>query len=135
VRIVLETNVLIAALLSPQGAPAQLLDLALAEEITMLVDDRILADYREIAQRQKFGFREADLSKVFETVAALGEHVSASPLAVTLPDNADLPFAEVAITGLADALVTRSALHFIPKRGTPSMHICSPDELLNVLRR
>jgi uncharacterized protein len=56
VRIVLDTNVLIAALLSPHGAPAQLLDLSLVGEIVLLVDDRILAEYLEVARHPKFVF-------------------------------------------------------------------------------
>ena len=45
-RIVLDTNVLLSALLSPQGVPAQVLMLTLASELTLLFDERVLAGYR-----------------------------------------------------------------------------------------
>ncbi|MBI4484227.1 MAG: PIN domain-containing protein [Acidobacteria bacterium] len=41
-RIVLDTNVLVSALLSPFGAPARVLDLVLLERATLLFDERIL---------------------------------------------------------------------------------------------
>lgn len=65
---VLDTNVLIAALLSPFGAPAQILDLAIAGEVALLLDDRILAEYHEVARRPKFGFAEPELARVLKAI-------------------------------------------------------------------
>lgn len=134
-RIVLDTNVLIAALLSPHGAPAQLLELALAGEVVLLLDDRILAEYRDVARRPKFGFAEADVARVLDGVEAMAEHITALPLAVTLPDPADLPFLEVAAAGQADALVTGNARHFVSKRGRHGVRVSTPREALDKLRR
>lgn len=134
-RIVLDTNVLIAALLSPFGAPAQLLDLVLAEELMLLLDDPILAEYHEFARRPKFGFAENDLARVLDAITALAEHVSALPLDVTLPDPGDLPFLEVAAAGSADSLVTGNARHFVPRRGQHSVRVETPREVLEFLRQ
>jgi uncharacterized protein len=134
VRIVLDTNVLIAALLSPHGAPAQLLDLALARQILLLVDDRILAEYHEVARRPMFGFSEGDLPRVLNALTALAEHVAARPLPVILPDDGDVPFLEVAVAGQADALVTGNTRHFVPKRGHHAVRVRAPREELDDLR-
>jgi len=135
VRIVLDTNVLIAALLSPFGAPAQLLDLVLAEELSLLLDDRILAEYHEVARRPKFGFAESDLARVLDAITMLAEHISARPLDLSLPDPGDLPFLEVAAAGSADALVTGNARHFVPRRGRHSVRIDAPRDVLELLRQ
>jgi len=134
VRIVLDTNVLIAALLSPFGAPAQLLDLTIAGEVALLLDDRILAEYHEVARRPKFGFAEHDLVRVLDAITVLAEHVSARPLDVSLPDPGDLPFLEVAAAGSADSFVTGNARHFVSRRGHHAVRIATPREMLELLR-
>ncbi len=133
-RVVLDTNVLISALLSPHRPPAQLLDLVLAGELTALLDDRIAAEYRAVAHRPRFGFAAADVDRVLDAVEALAEHVAAAPLDVVLPDPDDLPFLEVAAAGRADALVTGNARHFVPTRGRHPIRVYAPRELLHALR-
>ncbi|HEU4629723.1 MAG TPA: putative toxin-antitoxin system toxin component, PIN family [Gemmatimonadaceae bacterium] len=134
-RIVLDTNVLIAGLLSAHGAPAQLLDLALAaEDVVVLLDDRIMAEYVEVARRPKFGLSAVDVARVLDALATVGEHIVARPLSVTLPDRDDLPFLEIAAAGDADALVTGNGRHFTPKRGRHAVRVCTPRELLDALR-
>jgi predicted nucleic acid-binding protein len=44
VRIVLDTNVLVSGLLSPLGPPGRIVDLVVAERVTVLFDDRIISD-------------------------------------------------------------------------------------------
>ena len=133
-RVVLDTNVVISALLSPHRAPAQVLDLVLAGDLTALVDDRITAEYRAVARRPRFGFAAVDVDRVLDALEALAEHVTAAPLDVTFPDPDDLPFLEVAVAGRADMLVTGNARHFVPSRGAHAVAIRSPRELLDALR-
>ena len=74
-RVVLDTNVLVSAFLSPDGAPAQLLTFALAGELTLLFDDRIMAEYAEVLRRPRFGLDEADIDLVLRQLEADGERV------------------------------------------------------------
>lgn len=133
-RVVLDTNVVISALLSPHGAPGRLLDLVIADELRALVDDRITAEYRAVAHRPRFGFAPADVDRVLDALQSLGEHVAAGPLAVALPDPDDVAFLEVAAAGRADALVTGNARHFVPRRGAHGVAVRSPREVLDALR-
>jgi putative PIN family toxin of toxin-antitoxin system len=132
--VVLDTNVVISALLSPHRAAAQVLDLVIAGDLTALLDDRIVSEYRAVAHRPRFGLPAADVDRVLDAIVALAEHVTARPLDVTLPDADDLPFLEVAAAGRADLLVTGNARHFIPMRGTHDVTVASPRELLDALR-
>ncbi len=111
-RIVLDTNVLVSALLSPFGSPARILDLILAGDLIPVFDDRILAEYRQVLARERFGFDPADVADLLRYFEAEGEHVTAHSVAVTLPDPDDLPFLEVALTARVDALVTGNVRHF-----------------------
>lgn len=55
-KIVLDTNVLVSGLLSPQGAPATVLRSVLAGSVSICVDERILSEYRIVLARSKFDF-------------------------------------------------------------------------------
>ena len=125
-RIVLDTNVVVSGLLNPDGSPGRVVDLFLAGEVVLIVDDRILAEYRAVLRRPKFGFAEADVSDFLDLVEAAAERVTAPPVALALPDEADRPFIEVAIASGADSIVTGNARHFRslgvsgPVIGTPA---------------
>ncbi len=131
-RIVLDTNVLVSALLSPFGAPARVLDAVLAGQVRLLYDDRILAEYQAVLGRGRFGFDPHDVVALLAFIRAEGERVSAPPLGLELPDADDAPFIEVAVAGRADALVTGNKAHFPTSacRGIPVLH---PAELLRQL--
>jgi putative PIN family toxin of toxin-antitoxin system len=127
VRIVLDTNVLLSALLSPQGAPAQVLMLALAGDLTLLFDERVLEEYREVLSRPRFAIPPAHAHEVLRQLEADGERVVAAPAELTPLDPDDRAFVEVALSGHADALVTGNARHFPPDLGIVVM---SPRALL-----
>ena len=129
-RIVLDTNVVVSALLSPLGAPAQLLRMVLRGDLAFLYDERIIAEYREVLGRPKFDFDPAAVVEVVQQLERAGELVLAEPLPVELPDPEDLPFLEVAVAGRADALVTGNPRHYRPRRGQVTMVITSPSELM-----
>lgn len=113
-RIVLDTNVLVSGLLNPSGAPGRVLDLILAGEVTLLVDDRVLDEYRGVLRRPKFGFQPGDVADLMIFIEKESERLLASPLRISLADRGDTPFLEVAVSGSAEALVTGNARHFRP---------------------
>jgi uncharacterized protein len=62
--------------------------------------------------RPRFGFDRATVLAVVDLLAESAEHVDASEISVSLADPDDAPFLEVAIAGMADALVTGNVRHF-----------------------
>ena len=128
-RFVLDTNVLVSGLLNPDGNPGRTLDLFLSGEVTLLVDDRILAEYRAVLRRPKFTFDAGDVSDLIDHIEAESVRVSAPPLGMELPDERDLPFLEVGIAGNAECLVTGNARHFKLPTGAP-ISIESPAEFI-----
>ena len=129
-RVVIDTNVLVSAALNPHGAPGRVVDAVLAETLTVLHDDRILSEYREVLMRPIFGFTHADIDTLLDFIEFTGEHTSTRDIGVILPDPSDLPFLEVAAAGRADALVTGNLRHFKPRRGQHEVYICTPNEFL-----
>jgi putative PIN family toxin of toxin-antitoxin system len=122
-RIVLDTNVLVSALLNPEGAPATVLELVLIGAVELVYDDRILAEYREVLARPKFDIDPEEASGLCDDLALRGIHVVAagllsSALAVLMPppgrfdDPDDTIFVEAALIGEADAIVTGNRKHY-----------------------
>jgi len=66
--IVLDTNVLVSAILQPRGKPAAVLDLVLTSQVLLAYDRRIMMEYREVLHRPKFKFDK----KHVETVLSFG---------------------------------------------------------------
>ena len=113
-RVVLDTNVLVSALLNSFGTPGRVLDLVLAGELAVAYDDRVLAEWRQVLHREKFGFSAGDIEVLLSFVEGEGISVNASPLAIELPDQDDLPFLEVAHASEA-ALITGNTRHYPPE--------------------
>jgi putative PIN family toxin of toxin-antitoxin system len=113
-RVVLDTNVLVSALLNSFGAPGRVLDLALAGELTVAYDDRVLAEWRQVLRREKFAFSAGDIEVLLCFIESEGISVNASPLATELPDQDDLPFLEVAHAAEA-TLITGNTRHYPPE--------------------
>jgi putative PIN family toxin of toxin-antitoxin system len=111
-RVVLDTNVIVSALLNPNGTPASVLAAILAGDSILLHDSRLLTEYREVLSRPHFKFAPEMVDCVVSALFEVGEKIDAPLLAIPLPDPDDLPFLEVAIAGRADAIVTGNVRHF-----------------------
>jgi uncharacterized protein len=126
--VVLDTNVLVSALLSPFGPPARVLDLALSGEIRLAYDDRVMAEYRGVPAMPKFGFAPDDVADLLAFLEADGEPVTARPLGCELPDAGHLPFLEVA-TQAETTLVTGNVAHY-PNSVRGAVIVVTPAEYL-----
>lgn len=112
-RIVLDTNVLVSGLHNPDGTPGRIVDLVMGSRIQLLYDDRILGEYLDVLARPELEIDPSLAQAVVGHIRLAGERVTALPLSADiLPDPDVLPFAEVAASGAADALVISNAKHF-----------------------
>jgi uncharacterized protein len=132
VRIVLDTNVVVSGLLSEAGTPAQVVDLCISGDIELVVDQRIVSEYRMVLNRPTLRLDPGDV-KDFLRLTDYAEHVVSAPLAFSLPDPTDEPFLEVAIASGADALVTGNGKHFRPPKGRLAIAVVSPRRFLETL--
>ncbi|MEW6002083.1 MAG: putative toxin-antitoxin system toxin component, PIN family [Nitrospirota bacterium] len=132
--IVLDTNVVVSALITPFGNAARILDMGICGDLKMLYDDRILTEYREVLLRKKFGFAENDVNTLLEYIETEGLRITSTIINEPLLDRADLPFLEVAVSGKADALVTGNKRHFKIK-SIKDLKILSPDEFLKLWKK
>ena len=116
-KIVLDTNVLVAGLRSTIGA-SRLILLAAGERIVVpLCNVAMMLEYEEVLKRQPnltaTGMTEASVDTFLDAFSALVEPVPPGfAHRPVLPDSDDEAFLEAAINGRADALVTHNVLDF-----------------------
>lgn len=110
--IVLDSNVIVSALLNPFGKPASVLGLVLDEKIAIGLDPRILDEYREVLSRPRFKFDQSASTTLVNYLEEIAINVIATPSGMKLRDPDDLPFLEVTLSAEADFLVTGNAGHF-----------------------
>jgi uncharacterized protein len=128
-NIVLDTNVLVSALLSPFQAPGRILDLILTGELNIVFDDRVMAEYRAVLLRPKFGFDRRSVEELLDECAGTGHFTTAPPLRLDLPDPADAMFIELAFAAQVP-LVTGNTRHF-PSDRNQGILVLSPAAFLN----
>ncbi len=129
-RVVIDTNVLVSGLLSPYGAAAEIVRMAVAGSIDLLYDARIISEYGEVLSRPKFSFEKSKIDILIKFIEHYGIPVAAIPLSVHLPDLDDEPFLEVAISGKAECLITGNVAHY-PMRSKHKMRVFTPRQFIN----
>ena len=128
-NIVLDTNVLVAGLLSPFGPCGEIVRMVSSGELTLSFDARIMSEYSEVLKRPKFAFDEDKIAALLDYIEFRGRPIASSPLTDSLPDSDDEPFLEVAIASQAVCVVTGNQVHF-PSSLCRSVEVVSPSEFL-----
>ncbi len=107
-RLVLDTNLLVSALLKPGSVPDRLLTLIWEGAATALYDARMTDEYRCVLARSKFrSIDRARIDEVFAQLLAHGEEITDTrEWKAAMRDDDDRIFVEVALAGRADAIVT-----------------------------
>ena len=133
-RIVLDTNVLVSSLLSPFGAPGQIVRMVASGAVVLCYDARILSEYREVLLRPKFPFSEEAVEALLNHIAASGIIVAGMPSRHELPDRSDEPFLEVALAADDVTLVTGNVKHY-PKSKRQGVLVMSPAEFIDLFKK
>jgi len=126
-KFVVDTNVLVSALIRSEGIPARILDLILSGQVQIILDHRIYAEYQDVLLRPEFGFAPEPVDNVLDFLLQYGERVYTISTSMVLPDAYDGKFLEVAIDGSAEFLVTGNLKHF-PARQRHGVRVVSPRE-------
>lgn len=129
-RIVLDTNVVVSGLMRDTGPPAAMVNLFFDQQKVLVVDDRIVAEYREVLTRPKLALDQLAVTRFLKLLAEVGEVHSgvAVDLPFAMPDATDRPFAEVALQARVDALVTGNLRHFQAMREHGGVAVLTPAE-------
>ncbi|MBU4292781.1 MAG: putative toxin-antitoxin system toxin component, PIN family [Actinobacteria bacterium] len=131
--LVIDTNIIISALIKPFSDSSKILNLILSGKIKLAYDSRILYEYEEILRRKKFNFDPQNTEAIITQIKEEGIHIDSLPLNVAFPDKDDAPFLEVAVSARVDVIVTGNKKHF-PKTHSKNIEILSPSEFLKAFK-
>ncbi len=130
-RVVVDTNVIVSALLNPYGPSAQIVSLLLAGDLTACCDFRIFQEYKTVLSRPKFSFSSEAVEDLLGLIEAEALWAAPKPLKFRLADTSDEMFLETALAARADYLITGNLKHFSLVRDVP---ICSPAKFIQIYR-
>jgi uncharacterized protein len=135
-QLVIDSNVWIAALISPTGTARQLVDTVLDRDIDILMSEATYAELASRLDRPKFDrYRESESWNSF--LSALVElalwHEDAGTATGASRDVDDDKFLALAVTGQADAIISGDGdlLELVMHEGIP---VLAPRQFLQYLR-
>ncbi len=116
-RAVIDTNILVSALLTPKGVPAQLIAAIRSQALIPVVSESILAEYADVLSRPKFSFENSRTASLLEDMKGLALFLKPQPIPLhDLPDAGDAPFIAAALSA-GCAIITGNSKHFPPQTG------------------
>jgi putative PIN family toxin of toxin-antitoxin system len=131
-KLVIDTNVVISALLKPESNPALIMSLILRGDCRLCMTEKIFSEYEEVSGRGKF--KKLDQSNVREFLSRLRRKALWVVPKVTMDDMAKDPednaFLECALESKADFLITGNVHHF-PEKKFHRTSILTPAEFVS----
>jgi uncharacterized protein len=115
IRVVIDTNIFVSALLQPQGLPAEVLVVALAgESVELCVSAAIYSEYEEVIRRPRFKRSENEIADALRAVRQQALWVKPSHKVRACSDPDDDVFLDCSQAAQAHFLVTGNLKHFPP---------------------
>ena len=111
IRAVLDTNVLVSALLSPFGTPAIIYRMFLTGMLNLVVSADIIEEYEDVLHRSRLKIQTVDADAVLSAIYQCAETVQPIRSTDALPDEDDRVFYDTAKTAGA-YLITGNKKHF-----------------------
>ncbi len=134
-RLILDTNILLSALLSPLGAPAKLLDAWERKTFTLVTSKALLAEFRDVADRPFFRarIRPSAIELLAADLQDFSFYCRNLPSGPVAPDPKDSYLLAMAQASQADFLVTGDKdLLSLKRHG--STRIVTPAAMIELLR-
>lgn len=127
---VIDTNVLVSALLTsnPLSATKKVLDLLSSYKVTPLINDEVIAEYKDVLHRNKFPFKAEDVDNLISFIQQVGIDTNRTSFQESMPDEDDRVFFEITLTVEDSFLVTGNLKHY-PKQP----QVVTPAEFIELM--
>jgi putative PIN family toxin of toxin-antitoxin system len=125
-RVVIDTNVIVSALLSPLGNPAKIHKIFLAGLLTFVYSSDILDEYQDVLSRPRLKIPADEIEIVFSAIKQYGELTEPLPSTDDMVDESDRIFYDAAKSAGA-YLITGNMRHY-PQES----FILTPKEFLDL---
>lgn len=130
---VIDTNVIVSAMLKADSMPAAVLEQVILGNIELLANETILNEYIEVLSRKKFGFSVDTVISLLNELMKRAIFVDAKETDEYMPDPDDAVFYEIVMEARQDVdayLVTGNIKHF-PKK----TFVVTPKEMIDILKK
>ena len=128
---VIDTNVLVSAMLKWSSVPGNVIEFATSGVIVPVLNDDIVKEYRTVLMRPKFHLTQEIVDDIIGALEEHGEYINPEKLDVDMPDPKDIIFYEVVMEKRKEEeayLVTGNIKHF------PGKHfVVTPREMLDII--
>jgi putative PIN family toxin of toxin-antitoxin system len=111
-RAVIDTNVVVSALLRPKGAPAAILDSATSKRFRLFVSEALLEEYREVLAREYLHLDQLRAARFIKALRDAATLVVPRKKVVVARDPDDNRVIECAVEAGADFIVTGNSRDF-----------------------
>ena len=110
-RVVIDTNVIVSALLSPQGKPAAILEMFFNEKVQIYYSINILAEYMDVMSRPTLNINPEKAKRFFLILKDTGISMEPAASISPMPDEDDRIFYDTARQSDA-ILITGNSKHY-----------------------
>jgi|ERR1700675_4319532 uncharacterized protein len=111
-RVVLDTNVVVSALLRPEGAPAAILDAATSKQFRCFVSESLIDEYGEVLARDNLRLDQHRVARFIKALREVAILVRPREKVVVARDPDDDKVMECAVEARADFVVTGNTRDF-----------------------
>jgi putative PIN family toxin of toxin-antitoxin system len=112
IRVVIDTNVLVSALMTSGGLPEAVINLALSGEVQWAASESVLAEYEDVLKRPRLAIESGKAAEAMARIRRIVSVVSPTVGILAASDPDDNHFLECAEAAQADYLVTGNIRHF-----------------------
>ena len=133
----LDTNILVSALISRDGAPGRVLASIKRAGLTIVTSEAQLDELRSVVRRDRLRscFRPEEAEDLIDNIEAVGEVIRHLPDLNASPDPDDNPILATAIAGRADLIVSGDKKHMLALGGIEGIPIVTAAVAADRLRR
>lgn len=130
---VIDTNVIVSALLKEGSIPWQVLDLIVDETIIPIYNKEIIKEYEEVLSRNKFGFSLAKIKMTLGLIKDFGKEMDPIEIQEIINDKSDVKFFEIVMSArrIDETYLVTGNIKDFPKK----YFVITPAEMIEIINR
>jgi putative PIN family toxin of toxin-antitoxin system len=129
--VVLDTNVIVSALMTPAGNEAIVLLLCLRGQLSLCISPAVLAEYENVLHRPRLKLKLPEIKATLTAIRSVGLLVNTTETLKISEHEEDNRFYECASAAKADYIVTGNTKHF--KKPYKTTKIVTASQLLEIV--
>ena len=96
IKCVLDTNIILSAVLSGGGYPGRIFDAVIDKEIKIYINEEIIEEYKDVLSRDYFNISRERVGRTINVIRKLGEMITCETSSFPMKDESDRIFYDAA---------------------------------------